>query len=53
MVMYSANFHTLYLSILFYWIFKLKIDFTNHAVATIIMLSGAFLSGFQFQILPV
>lgn len=53
LVTYSQNLHTLYLVSLFYWIFKLKLDYTNHAVAGVIMLSCAFMSRYSFQIYPI
>lgn len=42
-----------YISIIFYWIYKLKIDYINHAVALIIILFGAFLSKNHFNVIEI
>ena len=36
-----------YLAILLYWIYKLKIDYTNHAISIIIILFWVFLAWFE------
>lgn len=51
LITYSQNFHTYYIAVLFYWIYKLKLDYTNHAIAWLIMLSWAFLSWYYFDYL--
>lgn len=49
LVQYNEILMASYISILFYWIYKLKIDYTNHAIALIIILFGAFLSKEHFN----
>jgi len=42
-----------YLSLCFYWIYKLKIDYRNHAIALIIILIGSLSASFPFPIKSV
>ncbi|EKD44481.1 MAG: hypothetical protein ACD_71C00124G0008 [uncultured bacterium (gcode 4)] len=48
MISFSPHLHALYLSILFYWIYKFKIDYINHAIGAIIMFLWAFLFKWEF-----
>lgn len=47
-ISFSSEMQALYLSIIFYWIYKFKIDYPNHAIWTIIMLFWAFMFKWQF-----
>lgn len=51
-VSFSSDLHALYLSIIFYWLYKFKIDYPNHAIGTIIMLFGAFMFQWEFLWIP-
>lgn len=53
LITYSQNLFTFYLATLFYWMYKLKLDYVNHALAGIIMFAAALYHGYDFRIFEV
>lgn len=49
LITYSQNFYTLYLILLLYRIYKIKIDYLNHAISRIIMFFFALSSNYIFN----
>lgn len=53
LINYSEVLFVTYMSLNFYWIYKLKFDYMNHAVSLIIMLFLAFLSNTAFPYIQI
>ena len=53
LVGYSQIIATAYLAIVFYWIYKLKIDHINHAISILIILFSVFLSQTKIDVFSI